>query len=938
MEHLTLSQTGLGAEIQRIISNFKKDSGARKSTTDYFIARLEQLDAAWEKFEGTDSDIRSLPDVQLEHEYFTSDYYNTIKQLYNKYSQLFKDALAQLNPKPTVASLEDQQSSPQKPFNNHLETLIRRQRAMMTSLGRIINGKTKDIAPAQCLLAVDKRWNQIEEIHYSVWETSADPAIEGYDMQSYIDLESQVLQTRAALGKATLHVQQGETAKRVVDHPPIQLPKMSIPRFDGDYLKWQTFSDIFTKMIHDQQLPPIQKMWYLKTNVSGDAERLLRHLELTEDNYNIAWNILQDRFSNKRALTSALLQRILSLPTLTSEMKAIREFHDGIHECLAALKTLGIETTNWDPLLIHLLVKKLDRQNHLLYEQSLKNPRDLQTIEEFLGFLKNRFEALEVVSLIGGRDKAKAVTAVATSNYEGCKVCGIKGHPLYYCERFLKMSAAERLKWTQKRNLCVNCFKAEHTARSCPARCCTKCTRKHNTLLHLGKSSITSQNQKTSEDQNKSKPSTENPPPPTVAAINQVNNKQGYVILATAKVLITANNGKTCEARAILDSGSQVNLITERLVRRLAVAPTPSSLCIEGIGRRSRTTTQRINLELQSIAGNFACRLEAFILPNIVSPQPTQNLDTASWSIPENIKLADSNFHRSDKIDVLLGAEFYHLFTRPEQIRIGDKMPILQNTVFGWVVAGKIGDPAYKSATCGIFCEEESTNELIERFWKLDDFDNAPRQLTAAERYCETHFAQNISKCDGGRFIVRLPFRENGSALGDSRQTAMNRFLALERRLDKDPKLREDYVRFMDEYESLNHMEEIKLDTIRGPHFFIPHHCVLKPDSSTTKLRVVFDASAKTSSGLSLNDILHTGPTIQSELFSIPLRFRLHKYVFTADIEKMYRQIRIQEEDQGYQLIIWRRQPKEEIKYFKLKTVTYGTSSAPTWPLNVYNT
>ncbi|XP_070144684.1 uncharacterized protein [Drosophila kikkawai] len=94
----------------------------------------------------------------------------------------------------------------------------------------------------------------------------------------------------------------------------------------------------------------------------------------------------------------------------------------------------------------------------------------------------------------------------------------------------------------------------------------------------------------------------------------------------------------------------------------------------------------------------------------------------------------------------------------------------------------------------------------------------------------------------------------------------------------------------MDEYESLGHMKEVPPTRIPTDHYFIPHHCVLKPESSTTKLRVVFDASCKTTSNKSLNDILYAGPTVQSELFAILLRFRTHKYVFTADIEKMYRQ------------------------------------------------
>nr|XP_044249370.1 uncharacterized protein LOC123002807 [Drosophila takahashii] len=189
------------------------------------------------------------------------------------------------------------------------------------------------------------------------------------------------------------------------------------------------------------------------------------------------------------------------------------------------------------------------------------------------------------------------------------------------------------------------------------------------------------------------------------------------------------------------------------------------------------------------------------------------------------------------------------------------------------------------------------------------------------------HFVGNLGVAKDGKFVVKLPFSEQSSALGASQKTATNRFLALERRTS--PEVRKGYVDFMNEYEALGHMKQVHQTDIPANHYFIPHHCVLKPESSTTKLRVVFDASCKTTSNKSLNDILYAGPTVQSELFAILLRFRTHKYVFTADIEKMYRQVWIHPDDQYHQLIVWRMNPSDDLKYYRLKTVTYGTTSAP---------
>ena len=130
---------------------------------------------------------------------------------------------------------------------------------------------------------------------------------------------------------------------------------------------------------------------------------------------------------------------------------------------------------------------------------------------------------------------------------------------------------------------------------------------------------------------------------------------------------------------------------------------------------------------------------------------------------------------------------------------------------------------------------------------------------------------------------------------------------------------------FMSEYLSLDHMSLIYPQSDHK-QYFLPHHCVHKLDSSTTKLRVVFDGSAKSSTGLSLNDILHSGSTIQPKLFSTILRSRSFKIALSGDICKMYRCVRVSQPDDFLQCILWRENKDEEIN--KLNTVTYGTKPA----------
>jgi hypothetical protein len=111
--------------------------------------------------------------------------------------------------------------------------------------------------------------------------------------------------------------------------------------------------------------------------------------------------------------------------------------------------------------------------------------------------------------------------------------------------------------------------------------------------------------------------------------------------------------------------------------------------------------------------------------------------------------------------------------------------------------------------------------------------------------------------------------------------------------------------------------------------YYMPHHAVIKEHSISTKTRVVFDASAKTTNGISLNDQLMIGPTLQEDLFSILTRFRTYQYVLSSDIAKMFRQILMQESHRDYQRILWRDDQSKPLEIYRLKTVTYGTACAP---------
>ena len=142
------------------------------------------------------------------------------------------------------------------------------------------------------------------------------------------------------------------------------------------------------------------------------------------------------------------------------------------------------------------------------------------------------------------------------------------------------------------------------------------------------------------------------------------------------------------------------------------------------------------------------------------------------------------------------------------------------------------------------------------------------------------------------RMVVPLPKNPSSKPLGETRSTAVRRFLSLERSLHSKNQFFE-FAAVMNEYVDLNHAELVPAAVLKKPPqetFYLPMHAVRKEESTTTKLRVVFDASAKSSTGVSLNDSLLVGPTVHPSLL---LRFRTHRVALTTDVSKMYRAVEL---------------------------------------------
>jgi len=305
-------------------------------------------------------------------------------------------------------------------------------------------------------------------------------------------------------------------------------------------------------------------------------------------------------------------------------------------------------------------------------------------------------------------------------------------------------------------------------------------------------------------------------------------------------------------------------------------------------------------------------------------------IDKFSINVPKNIQLADPQYYKPQKIDIILGASVFFEVLGNDRIQPVENGVFFQETHFGYIISGQV--PSIKNnPSNSIMSFVACTNilrleEKVSRFWQSEEI-SPENSYSLEEKLCRQHFENTVKRQESGRFTVCLPFRESVTKLGKSFDIALRRFLALERRLNANKSLKEDYVKFMEEYQSLGHMSPVdSYDSEK--HYFLPHHAVIKADSTTTKLRVVFDGTCRTTSNLSLNEVLLKGPVIQEELVTLLARFRTHIYVLTADIKQMYRQILIEEKQRDYQLILWRPDTNKKIQIYRLNTITYGTVPA----------
>ena len=239
------------------------------------------------------------------------------------------------------------------------------------------------------------------------------------------------------------------------------------------------------------------------------------------------------------------------------------------------------------------------------------------------------------------------------------------------------------------------------------------------------------------------------------------------------------------------------------------------------------------------------------------------------------LELADPVPRESGTVDVLLGGRYYFSLMQGSVVQpdVPETGPFAIETMFGWVLAGpcpknELSRSNLLTSNCLLVSITDNTmksdldhwqllDRKLERFWTQESVGLIDKEQVYTSDDIDALRQYNSSvEFDGVKYCVSLPFKPGFVNLQHNYPEAFSRLMSTEKVLRKDPIKLLEYDEAIMDYETNGFSRKLRSDefeTIRQlSHYFVPHHPVFRESSSSTKLRIVFDASSKDGSELSL--------------------------------------------------------------------------------------
>ena len=746
------------------------------------------------------------------------------------------------------------------------------------------------------------------------------------------------------------------------DRGGYKVSALAVPKFDGKLTSWVAFWQEYEQAIHKKvDMADTVKMVYLKQAILDPGlQTTIADLGIEEGSYAAAVKLLHTRYEKPRVMHRLFCENLRDL-----KMKykvGLTEVADSAQHILLGLtrlKKLGVSEVITS--LAESAMNPELKEQWLNFSAGYKETPPADKMIEFLRMRADREEGNNVSKpqhterqkpkpfkkkgLVAGTPVASPSSeppAVATpsvsfkaapaGNHDSsqrrepapckynCTLCSEK-HYCYHCSIFKAFTTKQKKDHVTANKLCDNCLKPHHTTEQCRSLYrCSVCKQKHNSLIHEESTALAS--------------------PALGLASASATIPDG--LLMTANVLVTGTNGAQITARAFIDGGSSVTLISNKIKTALALKPTGQHMSIDGVaGFVGETQHPVVKLTLSSPRDKqWEKQITAIAMPKVIRDLPLKDASmTTGMPHLQNLVLADPLYHKVGPVDMLLGLDVFPYIFRTGKEEGPPNTPVAWDTVFGWTVLGTYNMEGCKTALSAPaliadpLSAQTTSDKMLFHLWKAEE---QPRlestvQSTETERV-EAHFTQTHQYLkEENRYQVTLPRTLGDHTLGESRERALVRAQANERSLGRKNKLKE-FNAVMEEYATLGHAVAVDPPTSASSpssYYYMPVHAVTKEASTSTKVRAVFDASAPSSTGISLNDLLAVGPTLQPTLVDILLKFRSYPTAISGDISKMYREVLLSPEDRPYHRFLWRKQLTEPWQDWEMQRVTFGVTSSP---------
>lgn len=599
------------------------------------------------------------------------------------------------------------------------------------------------------------------------------------------------------------------------EHESIKYPDIKLPSYSGQITDWIEFRDTFDALVNQTSLKSIQKFKYLKGCLTDNALEVISSLEFAEESHAIAWQLLCERYNSPKTLVYSHLRALFNIDNVPNTATALRSLNDKISKHLRILRSVNVPTKDWDLLIVFLLSSKLDKKLQNKWEEK-NNSRELPTLQDFKSFLRSQADLREAVSQpeaepreLPGREAMVTTCPPSHSNSKvipkhityrkTCPNCK-EIHFINQCPKFLALNAATRIRVVKRLGLCLNCLSSNHIVPNCRASHCRTCKGKHHTLLHVTHTNTTlpttnELNLRQSTFHSSTEPSTTMPVPVEPRSINLITNQRHLnsnentrdddtppisqnkgVILSTARVKVLDKDNKPIILRALLDSGSQSNFLTEKACNKLKLPTNRLKLEILGFNQNLTKVNHSCNLTIHSTDESYSTKLSCLIVPKICNLSK-HAVSANQLNIPKRFRLADESFNQGGEIDLLIGAEHFYQLLCIGQHSLGSGLPLLVRTRLGYVVSGPYSwnssNLPQQVTTCNLI--QIAQNQSLQTFWDPNNGQSTSAISHQEYLQCEKVFNEH-SRTPEGNFVVTIPFKQPPTGLGQSRSIVYRRF------------------------------------------------------------------------------------------------------------------------------------------------------------------